>query len=79
MARNVTAKKEGKGVSFHIEHELAGKADAALLADCVQALLDCAKQNHCLDGKISLNPACFATLAHHNAQSKCLDRCFGCA
>ena len=79
MARNVKAKKETNGLSFHIEHELATRADPALLAECVQALLDCAKKNGCLDGRVSLNQACVATIAHHNQESKCLDRCFGCA
>ena len=79
MAKNVHARTEGKTVHFQISHDVLAKADANLLADCVQALLDCAETHKCLDGRVALNANCLATVAKHNEATSCVARCFGCS
>lgn len=75
----IRVSKTGKGLHIEIDHPLALTADAAIVEGCVKALLDCATANNCLDKQLRITSGCFEAVAKHEAASKCLSTCFGCA
>lgn len=79
MAANVTARGVTNGMNIEILHRLATAANADLVAECIQVLLDCASANNCLTDRINITNRCFEALAAHEASSKCLSTCFGCS
>jgi|HubBroStandDraft_4_1064222.scaffolds.fasta_scaffold2647229_1 hypothetical protein len=79
MAGNVKASHVHGGLQLTIEHPLATKLDPHIVAGCVQALLDCADKNACLQDRFALTAACFETFAKHNAETKCLATGLGVA
>jgi len=79
MANQVKASHTEHGLEIRIEHPLAKKLDAKLVEGCVQAVLDCAEKNACLQDRFALTAACFETFAKHNAESRCLATGLGVA
>ncbi len=79
MAAHVKASHTERGLEIHIDHPLAKRLDARLVEGCVEAVLDCADKNACLQDRFALTAACFETFAKHNADTKCLNTGLGIA
>lgn len=79
MAGNVRASQVQGGLQLTIEHPLATKLNPQMVASCVQAVLDCAEKNACLQDRVALTAACFETFAKHNVETQCLSTGLGVA
>lgn len=77
MAVKVSSK--GDSITIHLDHALAGRVDADLVAGCIEAALECCGSSGCCDGGISINAQCLATVAKHNEATRCVTSCLGCA
>ena len=71
-AQYVRATHTGGTLAIQVDHPIAKKLDAKLVAGCLQSLFECADKNACLDRGFALTAACFDTFSKHNAETKCL-------
>ena len=77
MAQHVKASRTERGLEIHVDHPLAKRLNPEIVAGCVQAVMDCAEKNACVQDRLALTAACFETFAKHNVESACITTGFG--